>query len=157
MSSQNKAAVEIYPVSPLIKDCLLKLHSFLLLISGQSRMNNMFVFAWRDAKFKDRFWLIKLVQAISQKSCLLLETKRNWFNPESTCCSVANFILKHIQDKWERRQMAVWSFLLFLSPLPGLSAVLVACAQLPDNALQKLIVFLSYTEWAMASHYLSEK
>lgn len=118
MSSQNKAAVEIYQVTPLIKDCLLKLHSFLLLTSGQSRMNNMFVSPWRDAKFKDSFWLIKLIQAISQKSCLLSETKRNWFNPESTCCSIANFILKHIQDKWERRQMTI-NLIFFAVPEPS--------------------------------------
>lgn len=43
MHSQNKAPIEIYQVALLIKDHLLKLHSLLLLCSGQSRVNIMFV------------------------------------------------------------------------------------------------------------------
>ena len=79
LPSQNKAAIEVYQVAPLIKDRLLKLHSFLLPLSGQSRVNNMFVSGWRGAKLRGSFGLIKLIRAINQKSCLLLETKRSWF------------------------------------------------------------------------------
>ena len=79
MPSQNKAAIEVYQVAHLIKDRLLKLHSFLLPLSGQSRVNNMFVSGWRGAKLRGSFGLIKLIRAINQKSCLLLETKRSWF------------------------------------------------------------------------------
>lgn len=40
---QNKAIIDMYEVVPLIKNGLLKLHSFLFPFSGQSRVNNMFV------------------------------------------------------------------------------------------------------------------